>query len=88
MTYYENLNNKIKKCKNIQIKDVKLTEIDSINDIKINTNESSTNRIIDFINKAKNPYIIKVDDTIVRMEYKSNDIDAINCIKKIVLENI
>ena len=84
MSEYEILKKKVEECKDINIDDIDPAEIDEINKIKIDTNMSSKERIVNFLNKVKNPYIFMVNDTIVKMTYSSNNIDAIDCIKKIV----
>lgn len=88
MSVYRLLCNKLKKSKNTGINNINSTEIDDIKNIKINTDIPSEQRILDFINKVKNPYIVKVNDTVVKMTYSSNDVKAINCIKKIINQNL
>ena len=88
MTDYEILKNKLEKSKMAEINKINKSEIEDIKSIKIDSSISSNKRIIDFIKKAKNPYIIKVGDTIVKMTYNSTNKNALDCIKKIVSENI
>ncbi len=87
MSKYELLKKKIEECKCINIDDIDPTEIDEIKNVKIDTNISSTDRILNFINKVKNPYIFRVNDTIVKITYSSNNIEALDCIKNIVIKN-
>lgn len=87
MTDYEILKMKLEKSKIAEINKINETEIDDVKNLKIDSSVSSNKRIIEFIKKVKNPYVIKVGDTIVKMTYNSNDRNAIDCIKKIVLEN-
>lgn len=88
MTDYEILKMKLEKSKMAEINKINETEIDDVKNLKINSSISSNERIIDFIKKAKNPYIIKVGDTIVKMTYNSSNKQALECIKNIVTENI
>lgn len=88
MSKYELLKKKIEECKQTNIEDIDPAEIDEIKAVTIDTDVSSTDRIVNFINKVKNPYIFKVNNTIVKMTYSSNNIEAIDCIKKIVIENV
>ena len=88
MTDYEILKMKLEKSKIEEINKINETEIDDVKNLKIDTSVSSNERIIDFIKKVKNPYIIKVGDTIVKMTYNSSNKDALDCIKNIVSENI
>lgn len=87
MKQYENLLKKIEKCNEKNVENINISEIDEIKNIKINRELSSRERIIEFINKSKNPYIINVDGIIVKMEYGNNNINAMSCIKKIVIQN-
>lgn len=87
MSKYELLKKKVEECKYTNINDINPTEIDEINEIKIDTNISSTDRIVNFISKVKNPYIFKVNDIIVKMTYSSNNVQAMDCIKKIIIKN-
>ena len=88
MSKYELLKKKIEECKNIDIDNINVSEIDEINKIKVNTKISSAERIADFINKVKNPYIFNVNGTIVKMTYSSDDVEAMTCLKKIIVENV
>lgn len=88
MTEYEILKAKLEKGQKTDINKIKESEIDDVKNLKIDSSVSSNERIIDFIKKAKNPYIIKVGDTIVKMTYNSSNKQALECIKNIVTENI
>lgn len=88
MTDYEILKMKLEKSKIAEINKINETEIDDVKNLKIDSSVSSNERIIDFIKKVKNPYIIKVGDTIVKMTYNSSNKQALECIKNIVTENI
>lgn len=88
MTDYEILKMKLEKSKMAEINKINATEIDDVKNLKINSSISSNERIIEFIKKVKNPYIIKVGDTIVKMTYNSGNKEALECIKNIVSENI
>ena len=88
MSKYELLEKKVKECKSIDINNIDISEIDEITTLKIKTNVPSIERIADFISRAKNPYVFKVNDTIVKMTYSSVDVNAMNCLKKIIVENI
>lgn len=60
---------KLERCKNIEIKDVKLDDVDDIKDIKIDRRKSSEDRILDFLIKVKNPYIFKVNRKLVKIRF-------------------
>ena len=48
---------KLNRCKNMELNDVTLDEVDEIGSIKIDKRKSSNERILNFITKVKNPYI-------------------------------
>lgn len=51
------LREKLDKCKNMNLKDVSLDDVDEISSIKIDKRKTSNERILDFLSKTKNPYI-------------------------------
>ena len=53
----ESLRKKINICKKVKLEDVKLEDVDDINDIKIDRRKPSQERIIDYLEKVKNPYV-------------------------------
>ena len=55
------LEEKLKICKDIDLSEVDIDEVDDLDKIKIIRKKSKEERIIDFINKTKNPYIFKVN---------------------------
>ena len=54
------LREKLNRCKNMDLKDVSLDDVDEISSIKIDKRKSSDERILDFLSKTKNPYILKL----------------------------
>ncbi len=78
---------KLERCRNVNLDDVKLEEVDEIMDIKIDRRKPSEERILDFIMKAKNPYIFKVNGKLVRIRFSDTDKTADDCLTK-VLENL
>ena len=81
------LREKLERCKNISLDEVNPDDVDELSSIRINTRMNPVNRIIDFISKTKNPYIFKVNDRLVKIEFCNNDKKAedaiINVIKSI-----
>lgn len=51
------LEEKLKICKDIDLSEVNIDEVDDLNEIIISRRKSKEERIIDFISKTKNPYI-------------------------------
>lgn len=60
---------------------------DNEEEIKINRNKPSKERILDFIKKTKNPYIFRVNDKLVKFTFSKNEQTADDCLTNI-LKNI
>lgn len=78
---------KIERCRNINLNDVKLEDVDEISSIKIDRRKPSEERILDFLTKVKNPYIFKVNGKLVRIRFSDIDETAEDCLTR-VLENL
>lgn len=77
------LEQKLKKQRNTKTEEIDITQIDSAKKVKIDTKKSSMRRILDFIISSKNPYVIKVNDTIVKMEFSNNNYKAEECVNQL-----
>ena len=78
---------KLERCRNVNLDNVKLEDVDEITDIKIDKRKTSNERILDFITKAKNPYIFKVNGKLVRIRFSDTDKTADDCLTN-VLKNL
>lgn len=78
------LEEKLKKCKDIDLSEVDIDEVDDLNEIKISRKKSKEERIIDFINKTKNPYIFKVNGRLVKIEFTNNCRKAEDAITNVI----
>jgi len=78
---------KLERCRNVNLDDVKLEDVDEITAIKIDRRKSSNERILDFIMKAKNPYIFKINGKLVRIRFSETDKTAEDCLTN-VLKNL
>ena len=83
----EALGEKVKKCRKISLDEVNQDEVDEITDIKIDKRKSSNERILDFLNKVKNPYIFKVKGKLVRIRFSDTNKTADDCLTN-VLKNL
>ena len=81
------LRKKIDRCKNMKLSDVSLDDVDEFSSIKIDRRKSSNERILDFLKKTKNPYIFKVNNTLVRIRFSNTDRTADDCLTS-VLKNL
>jgi len=68
----EELREKLERCRNVNFDDVELKDVDEITDIKIDRRKPSNERILEFIIKAKNQYIFKVNGKLVRIRFSEN----------------
>ena len=78
------LEEKLKKCKDIDLSEVNINEVDDLNKIRISRRKSKEERIIDFINKTKNPYVFKVNGRLVKLEFTDNGTNAENAITNVL----
>ena len=84
----EELREKLECCRNVNLDDVKLVSVDEISSIKIDRRKPSEEIILDFIRKAKNPYIFKVNGKLVRIRFSENsNLTAEECLTN-VLKNL
>ena len=72
--------NKKKSKENLQA-DIANRRIDKIDNISIDSNTSLESRILNFFQKIKNPYAIRVGNIVVEMEFSDNsNISPMECI--------
>ena len=81
------LEEKLDRCRNVNLGDVTLDDVDEISSIKIDKRKPSNERILEFITKVKNPYIFKVNGKLVRIRFSDTDKTAEDCLTR-VLENL
>lgn len=75
------IENKLKKSKANLYLNNKYRNVDKVEDIIIDTNLPITERIYEFFRQVNNPYLIKVGNVIVEMEFSDNsNISPIACI--------
>ena len=74
---------KLKRGSNINLDDVSISEVEDIDNIVIDSNKSSVERILDFLLKQKNPYLFKVGGVIVKVDFSKNNVSADNCITEV-----
>lgn len=78
------LEEKIKRCKYIEINEVNKDDVDELSGIKISRKRSKEEKILDFISKTKNPYIFKVNDKLVKIEFNDNGTNAEDAIINVI----
>lgn len=80
----EEIKEKLERCKNIPIDDINPDEVDDIKDIKISRKKCREERILDFIVATKNPYVFKVNGTLVKISFTNDKRNAKDCINRIL----
>ena len=83
----QEIEEKLERCRNINLEDVTLDDADEISSIKIDRRKPSSERILEFITKVKNPYIFKVNGKLVRIRFSDTDKTAEDCLTN-VLKNL
>ncbi len=78
------LEEKINKSKKVEIEDVSVDDIDKISEIKISKNKSGNERILDYIKKVSNPYLLNINGRVVKIEFSSNGKSAEECISNVL----
>lgn len=81
----KDIENKLK-MNNISIDEVKQDEVDEIDSIEYEYEKESKDRIIGFLLKTKNPYLFKVDNHIVKIEFSDNGKSINDCLTKALLD--
>lgn len=80
----EELEEKIIKCKRVKIEDVNIDNVDKLSEIKISKKKKGDERILDYIKKVSNPYLLNINGIIVRLEFLHNGKSAEECISNVV----
>lgn len=75
---------KLERCRNVNLDDIKLEDVDEITDIKINRRKPSNERILHFIMKTKNPYIFNVNGKLVRIRFSDTNKTADDCLTNVL----
>ena len=78
------LEEKLKRCGDISIKEVDPNDVDNLDDIKIDRRKKPNERVLEFISNAKNPYIFKINGRLVKIEFSDNEKSAEECITKVI----
>ena len=81
------LEEKLDRCRNVNLGDVTLDDVDEISSIKIDKRKPSNERILEFITKVENPCIFKVNGKLVIIRFSDTDKTAEDCLTR-VLENL
>lgn len=83
----EKLKDKLEKYEKMPLSEIDINEVDELTEIKINKRKSSNERILDFLNTVKNPYIFKHKGKLIRIGFSDTDRTADDCLTN-VLKNL
>lgn len=78
------LQEKLVKCKEKNIEEIDINEIDNIDDIVVDTSKSKDERIIEFLENIKNPYFFNIDGCIVKFSFSESNITADECTENVM----
>lgn len=81
------LKKKISESKKIDFNDIDIKDVDEITDIKIDKRKSSNERLVDFLNKTKNPYVFSIKGKLVKISFSNTEKTADDCLTN-VLQNL
>mgnify|MGYP003300941099 CR=1 FL=1 len=59
----------LNQCRNTSIMACDLSSLVDLRDVKIDTTKSVRERIDSFMNQVRNPYLFKVDDVVVKVNF-------------------
>ena len=77
------LEQKLTKCQNTEEYDTK--EVEDLTKINIDTEKSSIDRILDFLDTSKNPYLFKINGMLVRFQFaEGSNLSAEDCISRAI----
>lgn len=77
------LEQKLNKYENTDLDKVDRNTVEDISNIKIDTKKSSVERILDFLISYENPYVFKIGDNLVKVQFSNDNIYADNCITNV-----
>ncbi len=77
---------KLNELSNINISEVNAEDIADISCIEIKRNKSSNERVLEFLRNVDNPYILKVNNTLVKFVFSKKNVHAKDCISKVIKE--
>ena len=81
------LKKKISESKKVDFNDIDIKDVDEITDIKIDKRKSSNERLVDFLNKTKNPYGFSIKGKLVKISFSNTEKTADDCLTS-VLKNL
>lgn len=79
---------KLEYYKSLDIGDVKLEDLVDIRTVRIDTSRPVLERILSFMVQIRNPYLFKVGDTPVRVEFNEDGPSLQKCLETFFTKNV
>lgn len=74
--------------KNLDIRTIRPDTLEHIENVKINTDLSVEERMMEFVRQIKNPYFFRCGKLIVQVEYSDTDKTINDCLKEFIESQI
>lgn len=84
MEDYIKIKTKMQLGKSSNIKFAQEKDIDELKNIKINTNKTKLERIMEFLQTVKNPYMFMINGIKVKFEFAKDGPDINDCIENLI----
>ena len=84
----ENLSKQLECLKSLDIGDVKLEDLVDIRNVHIDTSKPVLERILSFMAQIKNPYLFKVGDTPVKVEFNDDGPSLQEALEQFILNQL
>ena len=84
----ENLSKQLECLKSLDIGDVKLEDLVDIRTVHIDTSKPVLERILSFMAQIKNPYLFKVGDTPVKVEFNDDGPSLQEALEQFILNQL
>lgn len=83
------LTKKLEQSSKIDIKSVNIEDVEDISNVKIDSRKSSVERILNFLDTCKNPYLFKVNGIIVQTVFSDDsNMNASECVLRALKNDI
>ena len=66
------------------LEDITLDDVDDISTVKISKKQNEYEKILDFIENTKNPYIFKCNGKFVKIEFANSNLTVSECLSNVV----
>ena len=84
----ENMSRQLECLKSLDIGDVKLEDLVDIRTVHIDTSKPVLERILSFMAQIKNPYLFKVGDTPVKVEFNDDGPSLQEALEQFILNQL